>query len=288
MNKRMLKELVREVIIESAGRNSIDIGDGFYIIGKTGLDVNGNFSIWVAKGSNCVKKIQTNGNVPAAHGKTALEVANDLVAVKQIKDYYNKYLVKEWGLAVEAVKWSGRLRDQYRDFVEFEQYDKIYGLARRLGFKTVKSAWEVNPKTTGSVNILDYRRISEVGDVVSSAVSVIDPKKAAEELDIKKLDIEDLERLIANPDPRMVKMYVNNKIGYVDMLKNKLAKLKSVGSLDEININESTPPGFPVKFAAKLLKRYKHSPSKAYATMWKLHKKFGNKLEEMWSGFVSK
>lgn len=145
-------------IVES---KSLDIGDGFYII-KTGLDVNGNSCVWVARGSNRAKKIQTNGNTPAAHGVSAEEIVNNPVAIQQIKDYYTKYLMKEWGMSVES-----------------------------------------------------------------------NPAEEAADLDIKKLDIEDMKRLIANPDPRMVKMYSKNKLGYVDMLKKKLAALESGVAISE-------------------------------------------------------
>jgi hypothetical protein len=52
------------------------------------------------------------------------------------------------------------------------------------------------------------------------------PKEEASDLDIKALDIAELKRLVANPDPRMVKMYSGNKLGYVDMLRKKIEKLE--------------------------------------------------------------
>lgn len=45
-------------------------------------------------------------------------------------------------------------------------------------------------------------------------------------------------------------------------------------------MNEGTPPGFPKDIKAKIIKQYGETP-KAYATMWTLHKKLKNKLEEM-------
>lgn len=51
-------------------------------------------------------------------------------------------------------------------------------------------------------------------------------------------------------------------------------------SLDEIQLDEKTPPGFPKPLYKKLKHQYKAEPEKAYATMWKLHKKYGDKLEE--------
>ena len=52
------------------------------------------------------------------------------------------------------------------------------------------------------------------------------PKEEASDLDIKALDIADLKKLAANPDPRMVKMYSGSKLGYVDMLRKKIEKLE--------------------------------------------------------------
>jgi len=72
----------------------LDIGDSFYIH-KTGMDANGNYSVWISLGANPTKKIQTNGNTPAAHQKKSAEIASNEQAKKEIKDYYNKYLRKE-------------------------------------------------------------------------------------------------------------------------------------------------------------------------------------------------
>jgi hypothetical protein len=54
------------------------------------------------------------------------------------------------------------------------------------------------------------------------------------------------------------------------------------------NLVEKAPPGFPKKFQAKLLNQYKDSPAKAYAMMWKLHNKHGNKLESVVSEVKNK
>jgi len=75
-------------------KEPLDIGDSFYIH-KTGMDANGNYSVWVSLGANPAKKIQTNGNTPAAHQKKSAEIASNEQAKREIKDYYNKYLKKE-------------------------------------------------------------------------------------------------------------------------------------------------------------------------------------------------
>jgi hypothetical protein len=48
--------------------------------------------------------------------------------------------------------WQARLQKIYVDFAEFEGYDEIYNLAKRLGFPYAQEAWEANPIVRGSVN----------------------------------------------------------------------------------------------------------------------------------------
>lgn len=45
---------------------AVDIGKGYYVT-KIGKDKNGNKCVYVAKGSNKAKAIQTNGNCPTVH-----------------------------------------------------------------------------------------------------------------------------------------------------------------------------------------------------------------------------
>ena len=58
--------------------------------------------------------------------------------------------------------------------------------------------------------------------------------------------------------------------------------------IDEKFLNEKAPPGFPKGLHDKLLSKYKEEPSKAYATMWKLYKKHGKKLESVISEVVKR
>ena len=44
-----------------------------------------------------------------------------------------------------------RLRKNYSSLEEFEGYDEIYGISKRLGFKSAKEAWVKNPIIEGSV-----------------------------------------------------------------------------------------------------------------------------------------
>jgi hypothetical protein len=54
---------------------------------------------------------------------------------------------------------------------------------------------------------------------------------------------------------------------------------------------EKAPPKFPYELEKELLKRYSDDPSKAYATMWTIHKKKNEgdeKINEMWMAWEQK
>lgn len=58
--------------------------------------------------------------------------------------------------------WQAKLQDNYNgNFAAFENYCNVYGIHTRLGFKSVKGAWRVNPMIQGSTNPSDLRRIKE-------------------------------------------------------------------------------------------------------------------------------
>ena len=58
-----------------------------------------------------------------------------------------------------AIGWQSRLQKVYTDFEEFEEYDRNYGVAKRLGFKSAESAWKKNPTVQGSTNPSDFRKV---------------------------------------------------------------------------------------------------------------------------------
>ena len=49
------------------------------------------------------------------------------------------------------------LRTPYVSFGDFQAYNRIYGLARRLGYKSARAAWDENPTIQGSVEPSDFR-----------------------------------------------------------------------------------------------------------------------------------
>lgn len=56
-------------------------------------------------------------------------------------------------------------------------------------------------------------------------------------------------------------------------------------------VTESAPPNFPPALEKKLLTKYKHDPSKAYATMWSIQNKKNEgdkKVNEMWTAWEGK
>lgn len=65
--------------------------------------------------------------------------------------------VKKTGGVDEA--WKGKLQDQYTGYEEFRHYSDTFGLAKRLGFKSARAAWDDNPTVTGSVNPKDYKKV---------------------------------------------------------------------------------------------------------------------------------
>lgn len=54
-------------------------------------------------------------------------------------------------------KWRVRLHKIYSDFEEFQAYDAVYNIGKRLGFRSIKTLWEENPIIEGSVNPKDLR-----------------------------------------------------------------------------------------------------------------------------------
>jgi hypothetical protein len=53
--------------------------------------------------------------------------------------------------------WRGRLRSQYASKEEWKHYAGMYGLARRLGYKSAEAAWKADPVIEGSVSPGDFR-----------------------------------------------------------------------------------------------------------------------------------
>jgi hypothetical protein len=55
---------------------------------------------------------------------------------------------------------QGKLQKMYSSYKEFESYDEMFGLARRLGFDTAQDAWDENPTIQVSVNPDDFCKVN--------------------------------------------------------------------------------------------------------------------------------
>lgn len=61
---------------------------------------------------------------------------------------------------IKGVKgWQEKLQKVYSSFDEFASYSAIYGIAQRLGYKNVATAWRANPTIEGSVYPEDLRKV---------------------------------------------------------------------------------------------------------------------------------
>ena len=58
-----------------------------------------------------------------------------------------------------ATGWQGKLQKVYASFEEFVSYCEIYGIHKRIGFKSIKRAWDANPVIQGSTNPADLCRV---------------------------------------------------------------------------------------------------------------------------------
>ena len=46
--------------------------------------------------------------------------------------------------------WKCNLQENYNSFQEFKEYCRVYAIHTRLGYKSMKKAWEENPLIKGS------------------------------------------------------------------------------------------------------------------------------------------
>lgn len=53
-------------------------------------------------------------------------------------------------------KWVSKVKEVYVSLSELKQYDEIYGVVGRCGYKTAEKLWEENPFISGSVNPRDF------------------------------------------------------------------------------------------------------------------------------------
>lgn len=77
--------------VYKTNRKSLDIGEGFRVL-RHGMDANGNHCVWVSKGAERARKIQTNGNLPTVHSSLKGDGAITTQGADEIKDYYRRFM----------------------------------------------------------------------------------------------------------------------------------------------------------------------------------------------------
>ena len=55
--------------------------------------------------------------------------------------------------------WQGKLQKVYDSFEEFVIYCELYSIHKRIGFRSMKNAWDKNPIIQGSTDPSDLRRV---------------------------------------------------------------------------------------------------------------------------------
>lgn len=54
--------------------------------------------------------------------------------------------------------WTSKLRKNYdNNYAQFQAYDETYGVAKRLGYRSAKAAWDANPTIQGSTDPRDFK-----------------------------------------------------------------------------------------------------------------------------------
>jgi hypothetical protein len=104
-----------------------------------------------------------------------------------MKEHQLKQLIKE----ILNEMWKDSLQKNYSSFEEFEAYDRIYGLSKRLGFSSAEEAWEANPMIQGSTNPTDYKKVNR--ESFGMAHDTVSPQDAntMNKATIKEVNVND-------------------------------------------------------------------------------------------------
>lgn len=57
--------------------------------------------------------------------------------------------------------WKAKVQDNYETLEELQEYDEIYGIAKRLGYNSAEELWNANPVISGSTDPKDLKVIKE-------------------------------------------------------------------------------------------------------------------------------
>lgn len=220
--------------------NPVAIGDGFYIH-KVGYDVNGNWSIWVSKGANRAKKIQTNGNAPTAHeqskrGKTLKERTDTLSdkAKDELKDFYRKYLDKATAAKAEGKKIDGYWRVPLSEFgVEvfkkngkeglrfIEKYDKAIVLEPKYNH-----IWSEVSLPNGLLTVEDAKGVEWIVDLPSYLEYFEEPEELTKQREEAEKERKSAARVNAAENAGKSNIPVGTKVRveYIDEGRNHWAE----------------------------------------------------------------
>jgi hypothetical protein len=159
----------------------LPIGDGWYIM-RTGMDANGNYCAWVARGDNAARKIQTNGNAPTAHHKNPNEIVKSDKAMAELRDYANKYFDTD----------ESKTNEGLSVLISNAQYDKSLPWSintqaemKKIEKKEFLGGRRYFPKDSHELQILKQ----VYGDVQLGDVTI--PESNDDDVEAKKKDLAD-------------------------------------------------------------------------------------------------
>jgi hypothetical protein len=70
---------------------------------------------------------------------------------------YNSKRVYRCRLKSNMMGWRQRLQTLYSNYGQWKNYSDTYGLAKRLGFKSAKDAYDANPIIEGGLYDSDFQ-----------------------------------------------------------------------------------------------------------------------------------
>jgi hypothetical protein len=77
-----------------------------------------------------------------------------------MKSGYNSNRVYRVRCKSGHMGYRTRLQNNYANFDEFRAYSIMFGIRGRLGFNSVKEAWDKNPIIEGSIEPSDLRVVA--------------------------------------------------------------------------------------------------------------------------------
>jgi hypothetical protein len=99
-----------------------------------------------------------------------------------------------------TIGWQDKLQKVYGSLDEFREFANFYGIYKRLGFVSVKDAWDANPVIQGSTNPIDFRCV----ELIKEAKRI--KKQYEKETGNKDFDLADfIDQLKFNAKGKIIK-----------------------------------------------------------------------------------